>query len=310
MKKIENISVMMPTYNAMPLVKDAVESILSQTFKDFEFIVINRLSTDGTDEYLDSITDPRVRVIHTDQPGIELALNKAIEESKYRWIARMDADDVALPERLERQIEFQSQNPQYALISTGFGYVGKNGKPLKATQQHMLTDPPLYRPMVDPMILEQGMLFDKEAIMSIGGYRTDSEGSRSLAEGMDLCMRLEEAGFLMTSMPDILMRLRILADGISAPNFVTQRVTWKYVRACAAARRANQPEPKRDEFFKENWPKGCKRLRVEGARQFRLAGAAWSMGKYFSAAARLFLSVILRPDHVISKFRIYFSVKD
>lgn len=309
MGDIDKISVIMPTYNAMPFVKEAVDSILSQSFRNFEFLIVNRHSADGTDEYLDSLADSRVRVIHTEEPGIERALNIAVEQSKYPWIARMDADDVALPQRLEKEVEFLAQNPRYSLISCGFGYIGRNGTRLKATQRHRITNPPLYKPLVDPMILEQGMLFRKEPIMKVGGYRTDSDGARSLAEGMDLCLRLDEAGYLMTSMPDVLVLVRILPEGISMPNFVEQRVTWKYVRACSRARRAGVPAPKRDDFFRDNWPRGWGRLRIEGARQFRLAGASWGAGYRLRAAGRLFLSFILYPEYVVSKFRIYFFDK-
>ena len=85
---IDKISIVMPTYNAMPFLSEAVESILSQTFDQFEFLIVNDGSTDGSKTYLDSLTDPRIRVIHQENQGIVAALNTGIEEAQYKWIAQ------------------------------------------------------------------------------------------------------------------------------------------------------------------------------------------------------------------------------
>jgi glycosyltransferase involved in cell wall biosynthesis len=297
---INQISVVMPTYNAMPFLRAAVESILTQSFKDFEFLIVNDGSTDESKDYLDSLSDPRIRVIHLTQRGVETALNTGIRQAKHHWIARMDADDVALPQRLEKQVEFLNLNPEYALVSCAMGYIGQNGRRLKVTQVPKLVSPPIYQPMIDSMITDQGMMFRRDAVLGVGGYRIVGP-----AEGMDLVLRLDEAGYLMTSTPDVLMLVRVLAGGMSAQKFVEQRVTWKYARACSTARRTGCPEPERNRFFREHWPRGWRRLKVEGARQFRLGGADWGAGHFLRAALRISLALLLRPNHVISKFRTY-----
>jgi glycosyltransferase involved in cell wall biosynthesis len=298
---IDQISVVMPTYNAMPFLKAAVESILTQSFKNFEFLIVNDGSTDESKDYLDSLSDPRIRVIHQAQQGVETALNTGINQAKHQWIAIIGADDLALPTRLEKQVNFIERNPEYALISCAYGYIKQNGRRLKAANAPKLASPPIYQPMIDPMIADQGMMFRRDAVQGVGGYRIIGP-----AEGMDLVLRLDEAGYLMTSIPDVLILQRVLARGISARNFVEQRVTWKYARACSKARRTGCPEPERNRFFRERWPRGWKRLRVEGARQFRLAGADWGAGSFLRAALRLSLAFLLSPDHVLSKFRTYF----
>ena len=304
MEKIDQISVIMPTYNAMPFVKASVESILTQTFKSYEFVIVNRNSSDGTNQYLDSLKDPRVRVIHDEKFGIEESLNLAIHESKFDWIARMDADDIALPQRIEKQVKFVESNHQYALISCAAGYIGASGRRLKATHFPALSTPPFYDPMIDSMIFDQGMLFKRSSVMRIGGYRMIGP-----AEGLDFVLRLDEAGYKMTSVPEVLMLVRILNDGVSAQNFIEQRVTWKYMRACSRARRSKAPEPDRVQFFATQWPKGWKRLKVESERHFRLAGAAWGANNFFEGALRFLLSFILYPKHLILKCKIYFFSK-
>ena len=298
---IDKISVVMPAYNAIPFLKAAVESILAQSFKDFEFLIVNDGSTDETKDYLDSLTDPRIRVIHQTRRGLVSALNIGIQEAKHEWIARMDADDIALPRRLEKEVAFLDVNPNYVLVSCAFGYTGANNGRLRATHVQSLRCPPSYRPMVDPVILHQGVLYCKQALVGVGAYR-----ELTPAEDLDLWMRLDEASYKMASIPDILMLIRVLPGGISAKNFIEQRVAWKYAFACAEARRAGVEEPIRESFFRQHWPRGWRRLKAEGARQFRLAGAAWGTGHFLRAALRLSLALLVRPGNVLSKFRIYF----
>ena len=301
MEMIDGITVVMPTYNAMPFLKAAVESILAQSYKHFEFLIVNDGSTDKSEDYLDSLSDPRIRVLHQTQQGLVKALNRGLAEARHDWIARMDADDVALPQRLEKQVKFLTSNPRYILVSCAFGYIGANARRLSATYVQHVHSPPSYRPTIDTVILHQGVLLKKGAVVTVGGYREFVP-----AEDLDLWLRLEEASYELACMPDILMLIRVLPQGVSATKFIAQRVTWKYAFACAAARKAGVDEPTRDTFFREQWPRGWKRLRVEGARQFRLGGADWGASYYLRAAFRLLLAVLLHPALVISKFRIYF----
>lgn len=301
---IDQISIVMPTYNAMPFLKYSVESILAQSFKDFEFLIINDGSTDKSKKYLDSLSDPRIRVMHQTRHGLVTSLNTGIQEATHPWIARMDADDIALPRRLARQVEFLNLNPAYALVSCAFGYVGANGRRLKATQVQHFQSPPSYRPMVDPVILHQGALYKKELVAAVGAYR-----KLTPAEDLDLWLRLDEASYKMACIPEVLMLIRILPGGISSRSFIRQRVAWKYVLTCATARKEGMEEPNQERFFCDHWPHGWGRLKAEGGRQFRLGGADWGAGHFFRAAARLSLAFLLHPSYVFVKFRHYFFAR-
>ncbi|MDR2355648.1 MAG: glycosyltransferase, partial [Clostridiales Family XIII bacterium] len=103
--KTPMISVIMPTYNSEKYVAETMESILTQTFRDFEFLVVNECgSNDRTVAIVESFRDPRIRVIQNARRlGIAESLNIGIKQSKGKYIARMDADDIAMPERFERQ---------------------------------------------------------------------------------------------------------------------------------------------------------------------------------------------------------------
>ncbi|MDD3876092.1 MAG: glycosyltransferase family 2 protein [Bacteroidales bacterium] len=122
---IQPISVLMPVYNAGIYLKDAIESILNQTFREFEFIIIDDGSTDGSLDIIKSYTDKRIRLIENGE-NIRLiaTLNKGIELSEGKYIARMDADDISLPDRLQKQFAFMEAHPEIGLCGSYIRTIG------------------------------------------------------------------------------------------------------------------------------------------------------------------------------------------
>ncbi|MFQ5865393.1 MAG: glycosyltransferase family 2 protein [bacterium] len=113
------VSVLMPVYNEERRISSAIVSILNQTFTDFEFLIINDGSQDNTAEVVRSFTDKRIRLINNGKNlGFVQSLNKGIFLALGKYIARIDADDLALPTRLEKQVEFLEQNPDVAVLGT------------------------------------------------------------------------------------------------------------------------------------------------------------------------------------------------
>src|SRR3989344_5781814 len=113
------ISVLMPAYNARKYIGEAIESILNQTFKDFEFIIINDCSTDKTKKIIEEYAnkDARIKLINNaTNLGLTKSLNIGLKEARGEYVARLDADDVALPERLEKQYEFMEKNKETTLV--------------------------------------------------------------------------------------------------------------------------------------------------------------------------------------------------
>src|SRR4030042_490431 len=121
------VSVFLPVYNGSKTVKRAVESILSQTFKDFEFLIINDGSKDDTPEILDSFDDNRIRILHQENRGLVFSLNRGVKNSQCKYIARMDADDIALPDRLQKQVDFMEKNPSVGILGTAARVVYDDG---------------------------------------------------------------------------------------------------------------------------------------------------------------------------------------
>jgi len=113
------ITVLMPVYNAAPFLAEAIESILNQTYTDFEFLIINDGSTDSSQSIIESYNDKRIRLVNN-ETNIKLiaTLNKGIALAQGKYIVRMDADDISLPNRLEKQISFMETNPEIGLCGS------------------------------------------------------------------------------------------------------------------------------------------------------------------------------------------------
>jgi glycosyltransferase involved in cell wall biosynthesis len=113
-----NITVLMPAYNCSRYITSAVKSILNQTYREFEFIIIDDGSTDDTEEKISALKDSRIVYKKTDNKGTAAALNYGISIASGNWIARIDADDLNIPARLEKQVSFLSSNPDIDIISS------------------------------------------------------------------------------------------------------------------------------------------------------------------------------------------------
>jgi glycosyltransferase involved in cell wall biosynthesis len=109
----------MSVHNGLPFVQEAVESVLSQTLADFEFLLFDDASTDGTTDYLMGLRDPRLSVFRNEENlGLTATLNRGLEMAKGEYVARMDADDVCVPERLERQVKCLDENLDVGLVGS------------------------------------------------------------------------------------------------------------------------------------------------------------------------------------------------
>jgi len=119
-------SVIMPVYNEEKYIKKAIESILNQTFKDFEFIIIDDGSTDRTKEILKKYKDKRIKIItNRKNEFVSRALNKGIKKAKGEYIIRIDGDDIALPNRLEKQINFLETHPEISVLGSAIFEINK-----------------------------------------------------------------------------------------------------------------------------------------------------------------------------------------
>ena len=146
------LSVIMPVFNGERYLTDSINSILNQSFKNFEFIIINDCSTDKTNDILNEYKslDSRVLVINNiKNKGIAYSLNEAIKISKSDLIVRMDADDISLPNRLKKQLDYMNQNPDIAI--SGMGAKINNGS---------IFGMPIFQPFTDDNQIKSQLLFE------------------------------------------------------------------------------------------------------------------------------------------------------
>ena len=207
MNTAPKISLIMSVYNGEDYLAEAIESVLNQTFKDFELIVINDCSTDSTVEILNRFAelDKRVKV-HNNEVNLRLpsSLNKAISYAQGKYIERMDADDICLPERLEKQYNFMENNPGVALSSCRFmtlknGLISSGGCGGKSDNESikallLVTNP----------ILHPGIIAKADAIRSLC-----YDKNFTCTEDMELWTRFVMAGYDIEIMPEYLMIYRL-----------------------------------------------------------------------------------------------------
>ena len=163
------VSVVMSVYNGEKYLKESVESILNQTFSDFEFTIINDGSTDKTPEILRSFNDERIKVINQENMGLTRSLNKAINLVIGEYIARMDADDVSLPERLERQVEFLDENLDVGMVGTACKEIDRDGQEIgifspPTTNNELKKVLIRYNPFVHASVMIRRTVIDKVGI--------------------------------------------------------------------------------------------------------------------------------------------------
>lgn len=213
MSRAPSISVVMPVYNAETFVREAVESILTQTFTDFELIAVNDGSTDGSLMILKEIASRDQRIVLLDRPhqGIVAALNAGIECARGEFIARMDADDVAMPERFALQYRRMIAEPKLGVLGSFARIIDKTGKVMrilvypvtpKETARYLEYASPVAHPTV---------MIRKEALTKVKGYRAVV----SYAEDYDLWLRISEIGYSIANLPMPLLNYRMHGMNVS-----------------------------------------------------------------------------------------------
>lgn len=226
------VSVIMPVYNAARFVKLAVESILRQTMGDFEFLIINDGSTDETPEILQWIDDPRVRlIINEENLGLVTSLNRGLCLARGRYIARQDADDISLPARLERQVEFMEKAPTTALLGTNCAVIDEAGNIIDSIHFPTTNAEIQQRLPHGCCILHATVLMRRDCLENVGGYRQELYP----AEDYDLWLRLAER-FEVANLPESLYQMRIVHSSISAANVDRQLAYHRLARELAKRR--------------------------------------------------------------------------
>lgn len=203
------ISVIMSTYNEEKYIETSLKSLLNQTFKDFEIIIVDDASTDHTRQLIQGLQDERIHLLcNEENQGLTKNLNKALDYVKGKYIARMDGDDIAFPKRFEKQYKYMEQHPETMLVSCytkSFGdselvfALPDNSEVLKV------------RMLIRPVYAHPGFMMRRELIDA--GYRYDEE--YRTAQDYEFASRVAEK-YKIGMVPEILLFYRVHKKQISA----------------------------------------------------------------------------------------------
>lgn len=231
-QKPPSVSVLVPVYNGGAFFRAAIQSVLDQSFRDFECLILDDGSTDGSGDIADELArvDSRVRVIHRENRGLVATLNELVDAARGEFVARMDADDLCLPTRFAMQVEFLRRHPEVVCVGSSHWLVDEQDRRIAAI-----------KPPTDDAAIEQSALqghtpichpaamIRTAALRQAGGYRLDYYPT----EDLDLWLRLGELGAL-ANLPEPLICYRMHSGSISG-QAAQGRQREAARRACADA---------------------------------------------------------------------------
>ena len=237
---LPRVTVLMPVRNGARWLNEAVESVLSQTFSNLELVAVDDGSTDETPDILarHAARDSRVRLLHQSPAGLVAALNAGLAAARAPLVARLDADDIASPQRLERQVGHLSTHERIGLLGSWAEKIDAQGR-----AEGRIT------PAVDPDVLRQvlastnpfihsSVMFSTALARDLGGYRAAFEA----AEDYDLWLRISEVSEV-ANLPEMLVRYRSHAANVTSRKIARQSFSARMAKAASRLRRTTGRDP-------------------------------------------------------------------
>jgi hypothetical protein len=219
------VSIVMPTFNVAPFVGEAIEGLLAQTMADFELIVIDDGSTDGTAERVEAFADPRIRLVRAEHAGLVAAENRGLALAAGEYVCRADGDDLYLPHLLEREVELLDARPEVVAVGVWDRYFGgRQGYYRTPTDARELR-----RILRHSNTMSPPVMYRAEAARAVGGYRA------VVYEDWDLWIRLA-ARHDLSNVPECLALRRVLPESYSRSLAGLRRARARLQARVAAAR--------------------------------------------------------------------------
>ena len=233
---------MMSCYNASRHVSEAIESILSQTYGDYELVVVNDGSTDDTLEIVQAYAqrDRRIRILDKANTGLADSLNAGMRMARGEWIARLDADDIALPDRLTAQMAYVQSHPGTVLLGSGFIEIDVSGESLRTCRYP--AEPETYMRQIEKagrFAPHSSCLYHKPTVERLGGFNPRFHRSQDA----DLWFRLSLIGEIV-ALPAPLVKIRRHQDSLSGADCGrTQAIFGMAAQVCHRLRLAGAADP-------------------------------------------------------------------
>lgn len=302
------LSVIMPVYNQEKYLKEAIESVLDQEFKNFEFLILDDGSTDSSARIIRDCAkrDNRIVPFFEQNTGKCEAIGYLVNKANTNLLAFLDADDVMLPQRLKRQVEFHRENPDVDASSCHCLYIDENGRNLGKQRYTFLKSIEDCKKVVPEnkivLCAFTGLMTSKNSFIETGGLRQQFWPS----EDEEFVNRLIEKGFLLVIIQEELMKYRVHSSSITNSNVWHSFVeTHGYVHHCIHLRREGKPEITYDKFMEMRelesfWIKWNRRRTYLAKVFHREAGFSFFTGKYLSFIWKFGVAAFLNPKYVFA----------
>lgn len=234
------VSIVMPVRDGERFLQIAIDSVLAQSFTDFELIVIDDGSTDSTPAILAEAArrDSRIVVASKGPVGIVVALNLGLNMARSPLIARLDADDIAPPRRLARQVETMQRDPALGLLGGFAEVIDESGRTLGTRKPPVSHEALLAALARDNPFIGSTVMYRTDIARAVGGYRAAID----LAEDSDLWLRMAERTRI-ANLPETLVLYRVHRESQTGRKQVRMAFCARLVRRAAAERRAGRPDP-------------------------------------------------------------------
>jgi hypothetical protein len=168
---MSGVSVLLPVYNGAGYLRPAIDSVLAQTHRDFELLVLDNASSDGSPEIAEAYRDARVRVLRNGTNlGLAGSLNRGLAQARFPLVARQDADDVSQPDRLARQVDFLWRHPDVALVGAQGWEIDEGGRRVGVIDKPCDSPAIAWTMLFDNAFVHTSVLFRREVVVTLGGY--------------------------------------------------------------------------------------------------------------------------------------------
>ena len=307
-KKIEALSVIMSVKNGEKFLHKAIDSVLNQTFKNFEFVIINNDSSDSTQEILENFIkkDSRIKILtNFNNETLYQARIKAIKEAKYEWCALMDADDECHPQRFQKQVDFinNTEFENLAVVSTYGKYINKNS----TTVANFFSGPKdinqfknIFSNNDSFAIIDPSSIIKKDIFFKIGGYLENN-----IAADLDFYYKIAEAGYLIQTIASPLYYYRIHGGGYGVKNTMKQCKATHLLNYNMRLRRSGKEEITEQQFNINFWNKASYRIPRKildySKTYYKISTHSFIEKKIFTFFLNIILAFLFSPRYVLKK---------
>jgi glycosyltransferase involved in cell wall biosynthesis len=300
------VSVVMPIYNGERFVAETIESVLNQSLREIELIAVDDGSTDSSPDILAGYArrDSRVVVLRQNQAGVPTAANTGTRRAKYDLVARIDADDRMLPDRLERQLSFFERRPHLAVACSNCYFIDVSGKRIGQSSCSIDVEKGRRerRPSLFLELTHSTVMMRKKLFFEVGGYRED------LFYGDDrhLWGLMATNGFSIECQNEFLTEYRLHGGALTMGMAEMQRELCTWIDLNIVRRLEGQPELSLGEFrlWEERQPfvrRMRERLNFKALHSFKKASRFYGERRYLKCAFSLAVAVSLNPTHIVDR---------